>query len=51
VHTVLVDGQIVVEDYRCTTIDEGRLWAAAQAAGESITARSGLPNKAKWPIL
>ena len=51
VHTVLVDGQIVVEDYRCTTIDEDRLWAAAQAAGESITARSGLPDKAKWPIL
>jgi 5-methylthioadenosine/S-adenosylhomocysteine deaminase len=51
VHTVLVDGQAVVEDYRCTTIDEGRLWAAVQAAGESITARSGLPDKAKWPIL
>ncbi len=51
VHTVLVDGQIVVEEYRCTTIDEDRLWADAQTAGESITARSGLPDKAKWPIL
>jgi cytosine/adenosine deaminase-related metal-dependent hydrolase len=49
VHTVLVDGKVVVEDGHCTTIDEDRLWADVQAAGESITARSGLPDKAKWP--
>lgn len=51
VHTVLVDGRVVVDDYRCTTIDEARLWAEAQDMGESITARSGLPDKAKWPLL
>jgi cytosine/adenosine deaminase-related metal-dependent hydrolase len=51
VHTVLVDGQVVVEDYRCVTIDEDRLWADVQVAGEAITGRSGLPDKAKWPIL
>jgi cytosine/adenosine deaminase-related metal-dependent hydrolase len=51
VHTVLVDGRVVVDDYRCTTIDEDALWARAQDAGESITARSGLPDKAKWPLL
>jgi 5-methylthioadenosine/S-adenosylhomocysteine deaminase len=50
VHTVLVDGAIVVEDSRCTTIDEDRLWRTVQQAGESITARSGLPDKAKWPV-
>ena len=50
VHTVLVDGRVVVEDYRCTTIDEDALWAQAQQMGESITARSGLPDKAKWPV-
>ena len=49
VHTVLVDGRIVVENYRCTTIDEDRLWADAQQRGEAITARSGLPDKAKFP--
>jgi hypothetical protein len=48
---VLVDGRIVVEGYRCTTIDEEALWAQAQQMGESITARSGLPDKAKWPML
>lgn len=50
VHTVLVDGRVVVEDYRMTTIDEGALYAAVQRAGEAITARSGLPDKAKWPV-
>jgi cytosine/adenosine deaminase-related metal-dependent hydrolase len=51
VHTVLVDGKIVVEDYRCISIDEDRLWADAQRMGEAITARSGLPDKAKFPLL
>lgn len=51
VHTVLVDGHVVVEDGHCTTIDEERLWADAQRMGESITARSGLPDKAKFPML
>ncbi|MEO6123870.1 MAG: amidohydrolase family protein [Ilumatobacteraceae bacterium] len=49
VHTVIVDGVIVVEDGHCTTIDEAKLWADAQRMGESITARSGLPDKAKFP--
>ncbi|HEX7095942.1 MAG TPA: amidohydrolase family protein [Acidimicrobiales bacterium] len=51
VHTVLVDGRVVVEDGHCTTIDEEKLWADAQRMGEAITARSGLPDKAKWPVL
>ena len=49
VHTVLVDGRVVVDDYRCTTVDEAQLWHDVQRAGESITSRSGLPDKAKWP--
>jgi len=51
VHTVLVDGKVVVEDGHCTTIDEAKLWADAQCMGEAITARSGLPDKAKFPVL
>ena len=49
VHTVVVDGRKVVEDGRLLTIDEDHLWARAQVAGEAITARSGLPDKAKFP--
>ena len=51
VHTVLVDGHVVVEDSHCTNIDEQQLWADVQSMGEAITARSGLPDKAKFPIL
>ncbi|MCM2393508.1 amidohydrolase family protein [Streptomyces albipurpureus] len=51
VHTVFVDGRRVVDDYRCTTIDEDDLLRRAQTAGEGIVARSGLPNRAKWPTI
>ena len=50
VHTVFVDGKMVVQDGRMTTIDEDALWADAQAAGEAITLRSGLPDMAKFPM-
>jgi 5-methylthioadenosine/S-adenosylhomocysteine deaminase len=49
VHTVFVDGAKVVDDGRMTTIDETDFYSRCQAAGEAITARSGLPDKAKWP--
>ena len=51
VHTVVCDGAVVVEDGRMTTVDEDALYAAAQSAGEDITTRSGLPDKAKYPVL
>jgi 5-methylthioadenosine/S-adenosylhomocysteine deaminase len=50
VHTVLVDGRVVVDDYRLTTLDEHDLYARAQRAGEAIVERTGLPNRAKWPV-
>lgn len=50
VHTVLVDGRVVVEDGHVTGIDEAALWRQAQAAGEAIVVRAGLPDRAKWPI-
>ena len=50
VHTVFVDGRRVVDAGRMTTIDEDAFWPACQAAGEAITTRSGLPDKAKFPM-
>lgn len=50
VHTVLVGGDVVVENYAMTTLDEAELYARSQVAGEMITARSGLPDKAKYPM-
>ncbi|HZI45778.1 MAG TPA: amidohydrolase family protein [Ilumatobacter sp.] len=49
VHSVWVDGRQVVDAGVMTTIDESALYAAAQSAGEAITIRSGLPDKAKYP--
>jgi 5-methylthioadenosine/S-adenosylhomocysteine deaminase len=50
VHTVVVGGEVVVEDGRMTTVDESALYAEAQRMGEAITARSGLPDKSKYPL-
>jgi cytosine/adenosine deaminase-related metal-dependent hydrolase len=50
VHSVWVDSRRVVDDYRCTTIDEERLLTQVQTAGEALAARSGLPFVAPWPI-
>lgn len=50
VHSVFVDGRCVVENYRCTTIDEDALYADAQLAAEAVIARSGLPALSAWPI-
>jgi len=51
VHSVWVDGRRVVDNYRCTTVDEERLFARAQEAAESITRRSGLPLVSAWPVI
>lgn len=51
VHTVIVDGKKVVEAGRMLTVDEDAMWANAQQSGEAITARSGLPDKSKYPVL
>jgi cytosine/adenosine deaminase-related metal-dependent hydrolase len=44
VHSVWVDGKRVVDNYACTTIDEGQLYDAAQVAADRLIARSGLPR-------
>ncbi|MEE4450655.1 amidohydrolase family protein [Novosphingobium resinovorum] len=50
VHSVWVDGVRVVEDQRCTLIDEAALQAEGQAMAEAILARSGLPLVSEWPV-
>lgn len=50
VHSVWVDGRRVVDNYRCTTMDETRLYGEAQKAAEAIIARSALPSISVWPI-
>ncbi|MDB5394028.1 MAG: amidohydrolase [Rhodospirillales bacterium] len=51
VHSVWVNGERLVDNYRCTTIDEERLYAEAQTAAKAITGRSGLSLVCPWPMI
>jgi cytosine/adenosine deaminase-related metal-dependent hydrolase len=52
VHTVIVDGRVVVDAYRQSFVDEERLFARVQEMGERLLARTGvtLPHS-RWPIV
>jgi 5-methylthioadenosine/S-adenosylhomocysteine deaminase len=52
VHTVIVDGRIVVDAYRQTFVDEGCLFARVQEIGERLQARTGVGfPRSRWPIV
>jgi cytosine/adenosine deaminase-related metal-dependent hydrolase len=50
VHSTWVDGVRVIDGYRSTRLDEEALYRRAQAAGEALVARSGVPAVRRWPI-
>jgi cytosine/adenosine deaminase-related metal-dependent hydrolase len=50
VHSVWVDGVRVVDAYRCTRIDEEKLFAEVQVAAEAYVGRSGLPSITAWTV-
>ena len=50
VHTVVVDGRVVVDAYRQTFVDEPRLYARVQEIGERLQARTGISfPRSRWP--
>ena len=51
VHTVVVDGRVVVEDHTPLFVDEQALIEEVQAVGESMLARTGLSFPSTWPII
>ncbi len=52
VHTVIVDGRVVVDAYRQTFVDEARLFARVQEIGERLLARTGVDlPRSRWPIV
>ena len=51
VHTVVVDGRVVVENHTPLFVDEQALIAEVQAVGESMLARTGLSFPSPWPIV
>ncbi len=52
VHTVVVDGRVVVEDYRQTFVDEAKLFSTVQEIGERLQARTGITfPRSRWPVI
>jgi 5-methylthioadenosine/S-adenosylhomocysteine deaminase len=52
VHTVIVDGRVVVDAYRQTFVDEPRLFAKVQEIGEKLQTRTGTTfPRSRWQIL
>jgi cytosine/adenosine deaminase-related metal-dependent hydrolase len=52
IHTVIIDGRVVVDAYQQRFVDEGRLFAKVQAIGEELLARTGVTfARSRWPIV
>ncbi|MDA1270544.1 MAG: amidohydrolase family protein [Chloroflexi bacterium] len=51
VHTVMVDGKVVVEDHKPLFVDEWELAQKVQGIGEDMLARTGLSFPSRWPII
>ncbi len=51
VRDVVVDGQIVVRDGVCTTVDEDALRAEAEEARRDLLRRAGISVPASWPLI
>jgi cytosine/adenosine deaminase-related metal-dependent hydrolase len=51
VHTVIVDGRVVVEDHRPVFVDQWDLIERVQAIGASMLERTGISYAPRWPIV
>jgi 5-methylthioadenosine/S-adenosylhomocysteine deaminase len=52
IHTVIVDGRVVIDAYRQTFVDEPTLYSKVQEIGEKLLARTGVtPGRPRWPIV
>ncbi len=52
IHTVVVDGRVVVDGYRQAFVDEPRLYAKVQEIGEQLQARTGITfPHSRWPVV
>ena len=51
VHTVIVNGRVVVQNHAPTFVDERELIGDVQRVGESMLARSGISFPSRWPVV
>jgi cytosine/adenosine deaminase-related metal-dependent hydrolase len=51
VHTVIVDGRVVVENHIPCYVDEWELMRQTQTLGERLLARTGIHFAPRWPVV
>ena len=51
VHTVLVNGKVVVANHQAQFVDEAGLVAEVQARGEALIKRTGITFAPRWPVV
>jgi cytosine/adenosine deaminase-related metal-dependent hydrolase len=51
VHTVLINGKLVVSDHTPLFVDESELVRKVQSIGENLLNRTGIHYPSKWPII
>ena len=51
VHSVWVDGERVIENFRSTKIDEDELRMRARDTGTKVVERTGIPVHNPWPVI
>ncbi len=51
VHTVLVNGRVVVQDHRPLFVDEPELVAEVQKRGDALVQRAAVKFDSRWPVI
>ncbi len=51
VHTVLVDGRVVIDEHQPVYVDERELIQKVQGVGERLLARTGVSFPSRWPVV
>ena len=52
IHTVIIDGRVLVDAYRQSFVDEARLFAKVQEIGEGLMTRTGISfPRSRWPVV
>lgn len=51
VHTVIIDGRMVVEAYKQNFVDEWKLMQKVHEIGENLMARTGVKYPQRWPVV